>query len=1627
MPGNSSTALLREKVLDLGRGGNDWVTFDAAQPLDITTRTYVDITNIVTSTGETLRSSELGQGDSYYADWEAPTLGAMPPFLHNLYGIKTNQADRHHDSNDREFLCFDVHQDVIVYVLMDHRLVPVEGDPNATNYELPAWLSTRFENTKRLVTVDGDPEMGHFVIFKAHIHGQEEHEGHICLGGNAVDSSCDACSNYIVMVAGDDVGPEDRHSHPGPHVHAGQQIVPDGDYILLLNSSNTRGWVLTEEIYTLKKCGCMDIFNSEFDLSARHHAPFMCDSHTFEGADKVASEGEFVYYEQHLSDSVFAVEISLLVESGNVDVYTSVDGQPTLRPSGYDTLAENVSAVDWHAVSWEYRVPFNVLMEAPGAGARGHKHPFIGVKPSLYLGVYGKDDFSRYSIRTRNVKFQEERINLPDWEPTNDMVESGRYKFYELRFAEAANDMDVKVSVQCKVGNITLFVAKRDKYPSEFRTFTQMAHTEAGGLAEVIDSWQPEEERVVFIAVRGNDGGYADGYPHKPGLLNEYMITARSYRYSGEATPLDAPLKLPEGNATSVPPVEEGAETERYSEVALDNFKYYQVEYSDTAFAIEVTLSVSYGVVDLYANFDSPPTQGRFYQRAAALMEGPVTISMPFDAVESGIGSIYLGVFGRETDFSNYNISVVETRFANASTATQPPPTLINGTWITGLTNAASEDGYRFFRTHVGPEHIPMGKSTRSGPGSKAAHPGTDPESWGEDWQEEWVQTWAERHDDEYDFDVYATVTVQVHPAGLDSLPWVRNSAGANATWDGGGDSAWSGDGHEGRRRTQSDAIAFRAAAHAGDEGAFMFLLDADVDVNEVDESGHTALMLAAQGGHEKIVAELIKKGASLDATNALQDSGSTALMYAARSGWTGVVRQLLTAGADHALVIHRDGARLTALDLAREEGFDEVAAVLASWSAALTTERQDIIDSWPPAVRVLTPQAIALRKAAEAEAIALGLDQTSEWSPTSYEIYTEDGLVQYPEFVSKLDASDGESLGYIPQTPAGPRIASNYRRAQASSLSRDERDALEDAATTAGGVSLYASMDWPYPSRERVRDAETHRLGGAGPLTVATLTLPVWTDFGRTMHIGVKTEQPGVKYDIKVEYSVQEEQRITEPVAHPHKPCPSVAVPISEGFSRLHVDGNDTSWHSVAGVTMQVECNGHGACVDGRCICETGFHGEDCATVPFSQAPTAARIKVLSPRQGTVWSTTPVDLSFSVANAPAASRVLLLVDGAPYPKEHTNILEGEGLGSRLGIFGLYSGRHTAQLILTASDGTPLTSAKSHFVVAAPGGCANDCDGHGVCMDGNAGQYCICNEGWLGVDCSKPYPWRSASQARGLAGAAGVGLAEELVRQLEESLGHARQQTALELEALGRRVAANDLTVTQRMDGAARARDEFLQQVEADSAQLGLEQEALLEELHRSRQRLERESENAGAALRRTLTARTESHHSTIDALQADRHRVQNKMTRIQRTGDIRWAMMNDEFEYADLRQKFAVDAVRNFEESKWNRIDDIAPSDCSQDDAGRWSCFFKNSAKDCESGDIMRWDSVEEATKYPVQCRAPIGRDAPLMQHGGEGDAVRRPFSYQADGGETAPTREAGFEDVDYAADVGRLHDDPR
>ena len=86
--------------------------------------------------------------------------------------------------------------------------------------------------------------------------------------------------------------------------------------------------------------------------------------------------------------------------------------------------------------------------------------------------------------------------------------------------------------------------------------------------------------------------------------------------------------------------------------------------------------------------------------------------------------------------------------------AENDPVHLRNGTWHTDIQSCDDvfsncADGYRFYRSYIGPEDTPMGHTVRSGPGSVTPDLGSDPFSWGTDWTEEWVQTWAERHDDE--------------------------------------------------------------------------------------------------------------------------------------------------------------------------------------------------------------------------------------------------------------------------------------------------------------------------------------------------------------------------------------------------------------------------------------------------------------------------------------------------------------------------------------------------------------------------------------------------------------------------------------------------------------------------------------------------------------------------------------------------------------------------------------------------------------------------------------------------------------------------------------------------------------
>jgi ankyrin repeat protein len=67
-------------------------------------------------------------------------------------------------------------------------------------------------------------------------------------------------------------------------------------------------------------------------------------------------------------------------------------------------------------------------------------------------------------------------------------------------------------------------------------------------------------------------------------------------------------------------------------------------------------------------------------------------------------------------------------------------------------------------------------------------------------------------------------------------------------------------------------------------------------DVNTLGKNGHTPLMDAAKEGNLELVADLLRRGANV---NAKSDKGKTALHYAAANGQIEAVKQLISGGAE--------------------------------------------------------------------------------------------------------------------------------------------------------------------------------------------------------------------------------------------------------------------------------------------------------------------------------------------------------------------------------------------------------------------------------------------------------------------------------------------------------------------------------------------------------------------------------------------------------------------------------------------------------------------------------------------------------------------------------------------------------
>lgn len=96
-------------------------------------------------------------------------------------------------------------------------------------------------------------------------------------------------------------------------------------------------------------------------------------------------------------------------------------------------------------------------------------------------------------------------------------------------------------------------------------------------------------------------------------------------------------------------------------------------------------------------------------------------------------------------------------------------------------------------------------------------------------------------------------------------------------------------------------ACTLPEAAFGDDTKRVMGMVNSGSPVDQRDEIGNTALVIAAGRGNEDLVKALLKAGANVNATTSKTVSsarGGTALIYAVRAGYKSIAKRLVDAGA---------------------------------------------------------------------------------------------------------------------------------------------------------------------------------------------------------------------------------------------------------------------------------------------------------------------------------------------------------------------------------------------------------------------------------------------------------------------------------------------------------------------------------------------------------------------------------------------------------------------------------------------------------------------------------------------------------------------------------------------------------
>jgi hypothetical protein len=177
-------------------------------------------------------------------------------------------------------------------------------------------------------------------------------------------------------------------------------------------------------------------------------------------------------------------------------------------------------------------------------------------------------------------------------------------------------------------------------------------------------------------------------------------------------------------------------------------------------------------------------------------------------------------------------------------------------------------------------------------------------------------------------------------------------------------------------------------------------------------------------------------------------------------------------------------------------------------------------------------------------------------------------------------------------------------------------------------------------------------------------------------------------------------------------------------------------------------DCSNHGNCVDGECLCDDQYLGNDCSIEAFSNSAGQPQVSLASESE-IFDASAGGQYAMCYESVPTNSFVLMYLDGMPYPSKASNQIflyseeceqnshshdECSDCGIDIMIYGLTSVDvdHTLEVILLSADSQALDTAMATFQIDNNNDfCKDDCNDAGICHDG----YCVCFDGRGGEAC----------------------------------------------------------------------------------------------------------------------------------------------------------------------------------------------------------------------------------------------------------------------------------------------------